>query len=229
MGGASRRRPDRRAAAVPEGDTGRRSKGPVIPPAGEVGRWTDVYFARTKAIVGRFGDKPVTYAVFMRRPVVSAPRLLIDWLNAIAAERGVAFDIELNYPEGKWVGAGEPILYLSGSLYHLVDLETLFLQKLGAPCVAAYNAFTMCVDLPKVAFLAWHAWRGKYSLAEIRKWLRVFLTRFFATSQFKRSAMPNAPKVGSGGSLSPRGDWRAPSDGTAEAWLTSLDAVPLRE
>jgi NAD+ synthase (glutamine-hydrolysing) len=81
----------------------------------------------------------------------------------------------------------------------------------------------------KVAFLAWHAWRGKYPLAEIRKWLRVFLTRFFATSQFKRSAMPNAPKVGSGGSLSPRGDWRAPSDGTAEAWLESLSAVPARD
>jgi NAD+ synthase (glutamine-hydrolysing) len=81
----------------------------------------------------------------------------------------------------------------------------------------------------KVAFLAWHAWRGKYPLGEIRKWLRVFLTRFFATSQFKRSAMPNAPKVGSGGSLSPRGDWRAPSDGTAEAWLASLDAVPARD
>ena len=81
----------------------------------------------------------------------------------------------------------------------------------------------------KVAFLAWHAWRGKYPLAEIRKWLRVFLTRFFATSQFKRSAMPNAPKVGSGGSLSPRGDWRAPSDGTAEAWLESLAAVPARD
>ena len=81
----------------------------------------------------------------------------------------------------------------------------------------------------KVAFLAWHAWRDKYALGEIRKWLRVFLTRFFATSQFKRSAMPNAPKVGSGGSLSPRGDWRAPSDGTAEAWLESLSAVPARD
>ncbi len=81
----------------------------------------------------------------------------------------------------------------------------------------------------KVAFLAWSAWRGKYSLGTIRKWLRVFLTRFFATSQFKRSAVPNAPKVGSGGSLSPRGDWRAPSDGTAEAWLAALASVPTRD
>jgi NAD+ synthase (glutamine-hydrolysing) len=78
----------------------------------------------------------------------------------------------------------------------------------------------------KVAFLAWHAWRDKYSVAEIRKWLEVFLRRFFETSQFKRSAMPNAPKVGSGGSLSPRGDWRAPSDGSAAPWLADLARVP---
>jgi NAD+ synthase (glutamine-hydrolysing) len=83
----------------------------------------------------------------------------------------------------------------------------------------------------KIAFLAWHAWQGKggYRLAEIRKWLRVFLERFFATSQFKRSALPNGPKVGSGGSLSPRGDWRAPSDGNASAWLADLARVPARD
>jgi len=74
----------------------------------------------------------------------------------------------------------------------------------------------------KVAFLAWHAWREEYKLAEIKKWLGVFLARFFETSQFKRSALPNSPKVVSGGSLSPRGDWRAPSDGNARAWLEEL-------
>ncbi|MBV5335602.1 nicotinate phosphoribosyltransferase, partial [bacterium] len=79
-------------------------------------------------------------------------RLAIDWLKAVAAERGTAFDIDLNYPEGKWVGAGEPMMYVTGSLFHLVDLETLLLMKLGPACVAAYNAFTMCADLPKVAF-----------------------------------------------------------------------------
>jgi NAD+ synthase (glutamine-hydrolysing) len=81
----------------------------------------------------------------------------------------------------------------------------------------------------KVAFLAWHAWRGKYKLAEIKKWLGVFLKRFFETSQFKRSAVPNSPKVGSGGSLSPRGDWRAPSDGNADTWLRNLAEVPNKE
>jgi NAD+ synthase (glutamine-hydrolysing) len=93
----------------------------------------------------------------------------------------------------------------------------------------------------KVAFLAWQAWhdasRGlwpigypeplkrAYDLATIRKWLEEFLYRFFKTSQFKRSALPNSPKVSMGGSLSPRGDWRAPSDGTAAPWLDELKAA----
>jgi NAD+ synthase (glutamine-hydrolysing) len=94
----------------------------------------------------------------------------------------------------------------------------------------------------KIAFLAWHAWhdaargdwppntpagkRVAYDLPIIAKWLRVFVNRFYATSQFKRSALPNGPKVSSGGSLSPRGDWRAPSDASAAAWLADLDRVP---
>ncbi len=76
----------------------------------------------------------------------------------------------------------------------------------------------------KVAFLSHAAWRGEYDLGTIKKWLRLFLYRFFQFSQFKRSAMPNGPKVGSGGSLSPRGDWRAPSDSVATPWLAELDA-----
>ena len=66
--------------------------------------------------------------------------------------------------------------------------------------------------------------RNEYELGEIKHWLEVFLDRFFRTSQFKRSALPNGPKVGSGGSLSPRGDWRAPSDSAAAAWLEELRA-----
>ncbi len=123
----------------------------------DIARLTDSYFLRTKAIVGKFGDRRVTYAVFMRRPVICAPRFAIEFLEATAAERGTKFDIDLLYREGDWVGAGEPMIYLSGSLYHLVDLETLYLQKLGPACVAAYNAYAMCVDLPKTAFLAMDA------------------------------------------------------------------------
>lgn len=76
----------------------------------------------------------------------------------------------------------------------------------------------------KVAFLSWQAWQGKYTLPEIRKWLELFLFRFFTISQFKRSAVPNGPKLISGGALSPRGDWRAPSDGNAKIWLDELKA-----
>ncbi|WP_024519470.1 NAD(+) synthase [Bradyrhizobium sp. Tv2a-2] len=91
----------------------------------------------------------------------------------------------------------------------------------------------------KIAFMAFHAWkdvavgawppgfpvdkRRAYDLADVRRWLEVFLRRFFAFSQFKRSAMPNGPKVSAGGSLSPRGDWRAPSDASAAAWLEDLE------
>jgi nicotinate phosphoribosyltransferase len=118
---------------------------------------TDSYFLKTKTIVGHFGDRLATYAVFMRRPVICAPRFAIEFLEGMAAQRGERFDIELSRPEGAWVGAGDPILYVSGSLFHLVDLETVLLQKLGPACVAAYNAYAMCADLPKVAFLAMDA------------------------------------------------------------------------
>ncbi len=93
----------------------------------------------------------------------------------------------------------------------------------------------------KVAFLAWHAWkdaegglwpagfpaelRNSYDLATIRRWLESFLFRFFTISQYKRSAVPNAPKVSGAGALSPRGDWRAPSDGNAKVWLDELAAA----
>ena len=93
----------------------------------------------------------------------------------------------------------------------------------------------------KVAFLAHHAWRDaslgpwpegphvarrSFDLATIKRHLRTFVTRFFQTSQFKRSCVPNAPKIGSGGSLSPRGDWRAPSDSEAAVWLADLERIP---
>ena len=96
----------------------------------------------------------------------------------------------------------------------------------------------------KIAFLANHAWgrdgtglwpfgfpedrKEHFAMGEIRGWLENFVRRFFGTSQFKRSAIPNGPKVSSGGSLSPRGDWRAPSDGLADAWLAELAQVPRK-
>ena len=127
------------------------------PSEADVPAWTDHYFRRTRAAVRCFGDARVTYAVFMRRPVISAPRLALDWLEAMAKARGAAIDVDARYREGKWVGAGEPLFYVTGPLSELADLETLLLMKLGPACVAAYNAYTMCADLPDVAFLAMDA------------------------------------------------------------------------
>ena len=112
--------------------------------------------------------------------------------------------------------------------YELQDFNLYYTLRFGYPP-------------PRVAFLeycAWHAreegvWpdvpsehRRQYAISDIKRHLGTFLYRFFQLSQFKRSAIPNAPKVGSGGSLSPRGDYRAPSDGEAAAWLAQLDLIP---
>jgi NAD+ synthase (glutamine-hydrolysing) len=166
----------------------------------------------------------------------SVPKTLIQYLIRWAAktdqfgpevsrllEAIVATQIspELVPPRG---GAGQLAEEEIGP-YELQDFNLYFLSRFGF--------------LPsRVAYLAYNAWsdrnrgdwpdllppekRHQYDLATIRKWLEVFLLRFFATSQFKRSALPNAPKVGSGGSLSPRGDWRAPSDAKADVWLQEL-------
>lgn len=115
--------------------------------------------------------------------------------------------------------------------YELQDFNIFYITRFGY--------------LPtKVAFLAYHAWKDKhqglwpdipaekrnaYSLKEIKKWMYVYLFRFFKTSQFKRSCVPNSPKVGSGGSLSPRGDYRAPSDSEAEIWLQNWAMIPEKE
>jgi NAD+ synthase (glutamine-hydrolysing) len=122
-------------------------------------------------------------------------------------------------------------------------------QKIGPYELQDFNLYYITrfgMRPSKVAFLAWHAWRDAaagdwppgfpadarhdYSLAEIRKWLGLFLHRFFEMSQYKRSALPNSPKVVAGGSLSPRGDWRAPSDGKAALWVEELERnVPEKE
>ncbi len=127
------------------------------PSESDLQQFTDKYFLKTRKIVGGFGDCVVTYAVFMRRPVIFTPKLALDWLKAMADARGVSFDIELRFAEGDWAGAGEPLMYIKGPFAHLVDLETVFLQRLGPPCVAAFNAYLMCSDLPYVSFIAMDA------------------------------------------------------------------------
>ncbi len=125
--------------------------------AADIAARTDSYFKRTRAVVRRFGDRRATYAIFLRRPVISAPRLMLSWLAQVAEARGTRFDVEVTHEEGSWTGAGEPLAYISGSLIELSDLETIMLQKLGACCVAAHNAYQMCLALPRVGFLAMEA------------------------------------------------------------------------
>lgn len=122
-----------------------------------VSAWTDKYFSNTKAIIEHFGDTEVTYAFFLRRPVLSAIRLATEWVQNEAARYNQNIHIEVMHEEGEWVGAGEPLFYLSGSFAFLSELETLILQKLGSACVAAYNAYEMCQILPEVSFLAMDA------------------------------------------------------------------------
>jgi NAD+ synthase (glutamine-hydrolysing) len=115
--------------------------------------------------------------------------------------------------------------------YDLQDFHLYYILRFGYPPT-------------RVAFLAYNAWhdpdvgdwpgipaeeRRAYSIGDIKAHLRTFVARFFGMSQYKRSAIPNSPKVGSGGSLSPRGDWRAPSDGEATVWLAQVQGVPDAE
>jgi len=136
-------------------------------------------------------------------------------------------DTEIS-PELIPAGAGGAVQSTEQSVgpYALQDFNLFYLTRLG------YRP-------SKIAFLAWNAWHDAkkgawpanmpagseraYTLKEIRYWLALFLRRFFA-NQFKRSALPNGPKISSGGSLSPRGDWRAPSDGSPDVWLAELEA-----
>ena len=122
-----------------------------------------------------------------------------------------------------------------------------FVQDIGAAFLAAGLGLAARAWRPRywaaavtgAAFLAMHAWsdaergnwppgfpedkRPSYSLKEIRHWLQIFVQRFYSFSQFKRSALPNGPKVSHGGALSPRGDWRAPSDMSARIWLDEIE------
>lgn len=128
-----------------------------FPGIAEIPVYTDKYFTRTREIVEHYGDRQVTYAVFMRRPVLYTARLALSWLKRVMAEKQQPVTIEECFAEGDWVGAGEAMFYVSGSFAALSELETLLLQKLGPACVAALSAYEMCCELPKVRFLAMDA------------------------------------------------------------------------
>jgi NAD+ synthase (glutamine-hydrolysing) len=184
------------------------------------------------------GDQMAHYAVNASVPKTLI-RYLVRWartrVDLGAAATAVLGDIlnTVSSPElvPREAGAGPQTAEAIVGPYELQDFNLYYLSRFG-------------FRPSKVAFLAARAWsirdrgawpegmpfdqRREFDLLAVEHWLRVFITRFFETSQFKRSALPNGPKVGSGGSLSPRGDWRAPSDATAEVWLDELSAnVPL--
>jgi NAD+ synthase (glutamine-hydrolysing) len=178
-------------------------------------------------------------------PNASVPKTLIQHLIRFVAGSGdvdqetaaVLHDILATEISPELVPAGEDgAIQSTESIvgpYALQDFNLFYATRYGfAPS--------------KIAYLAWDAWHDSkrgvwpanipasaqraYGLSEVKSWLRVFLRRFFEQSQFKRSALPNGPKISSGGSLSPRGDWRAPSDAHAAVWLDELEKnVPNTE
>ncbi|MGR3821840.1 MAG: NAD(+) synthase [Salipiger marinus] len=178
------------------------------------------------------GDQMSHYAVN-----AGVPKTLIQYLirwttrtNQFDPETDAVLEAILDTeisPELVPAGEGEQIQSTESMIgpYELNDFFLFHIMRYGAAP-------------SKVAFLAWHAWhdaaqgvwpdgfpqakRNEYDLQTLRHWLERFLVRFFATSQFKRSALPNGPKVSAGGALSPRGDWRAPSDSVATPWLDEL-------
>jgi NAD+ synthase (glutamine-hydrolysing) len=188
------------------------------------------------------GDHMSHYAVNASVPK-TLMRFVIRWV-AESGELGSAASDVLNrivempsspelIPGGIGASATQPFQDTETSTgpYELQDFNLYYTSRFGYPPT-------------KVAFLAWCAWhdrnaggwpgipasqRRAYELADIKRHLGSFAQKFFGTTQFKRSCIPNGPKIGSGGSLSPRGDWRAPSDGEAAPWLAQLALVPDSE
>lgn len=179
------------------------------------------------------GDQMAHYSVN-----ASVPKTLIEHLISWNAERGdlgpdasavlrSVLDTRISpelvpVPEGTPIQSSEDVV----GPYELQDFHLYQLLRFGArPSRVAYLAYQAWGDRTRGrwpdAIPEQH--RHEYDLPAIKYWLAEFLRRFIQTSQFKRSTLPNAPKVGSGGSLSPRGDWRAPSDASAKAWLDELD------
>ena len=161
-------------------------------------------------------------------------RHLIRWVaqrDDMASAAGVLqaiLDTEIS-PELVPAGADGKIQSTEGTVgpYALNDFFLFHITRFGmSPSKVAWLCHQAWGDAARGEWPAHHPQgdRVAYDLATIKFWLRKFLVRFFQTSQFKRSALPNGPKVVTGGSLSPRGDWRAPSDGNARVWLDELDA-----
>lgn len=186
------------------------------------------------------GDHMSHYAVNASVPKTLI-RHVIRWVaetERVGPEASAVLDEILETPVSPELvpgaaGDSEPSQQTEAAIgpYELQDFNLYYTLRFGYPP-------------PRIAFLSYCAWsdrfrggwpdipaqrRNQYSIGQIKDNLRIFLTRFFALSQYKRSCIPNAPKVGSGGSLSPRGDYRAPSDSEAAVWLEELELIPDTE
>jgi len=171
----------------------------------------------------------------------SVPKTLISHLVRWVAESGVIgrndaqvlLDIlgtEISPELVPGTAEGQPEQRTESTIgpYELQDFNLYYVLRYGyAPSKVAFLALTAWQDREQGRWPDGdHVARNQYELATIKKNLRIFVDRFFRTSQFKRSCVPNAPKVGTGGSLSPRGDWRAPSDAQSVVWLAELENIP---
>jgi len=186
--------------------------------------WTTYGVGDHMAHYGVNASVPKTLILHLIRWVVQRRLFEQEVLSSLAAILKTAYSPEL-VPGREGEEQPHQLTETAIGPYELQDFYLYYITRYG-------------LRPSKVAFLAHEAWRDRnrgvwpgvvvdsarqaYDLATIKQWLEVFLQRFFQFSQYKRSAMPNAPKVGSGGSLSPRSDWRAPSDGSASVWLKEL-------
>jgi NAD+ synthase (glutamine-hydrolysing) len=171
----------------------------------------------------------------------SVPKTLITHLVRWVAESGqigtsgtevleqvLDTDISPELVPGKSSGVLEQKTESVIGPYELQDFSLYYILRFGfTPSKVAFLAHSAWKDKEQGAWPEEaHVMRNQYALADIKRNLSIFVDRFFRTSQFKRSCIPNAPKVGSGGSLSPRGDWRAPSDSEATVWKQDVERIP---
>lgn len=130
---------------------------PAVANAQYVRARTDKYFTKTRQVLEKFGDMPVTYGVFMRRRVLCAVQPAVELLEQYYPPSAIPLRIHRLYEEGAAVPDQKPLFTYSGSFAALSELETLILQRVGVPCVSAYNAYKMAMNLPKAAFIDMHA------------------------------------------------------------------------
>lgn len=132
----------------------------IWPPHDKVGSCTDKYFTKSRAVAEKLGDVEVTYAVFLRRPALYACGSALHTLRFQASERGAEVKIEEFFSEGDYVAPETPLFTYTGSYSLMSELETIMLQRVGLPCISAFNAYRQCKAMGYAGFLDMHARHG---------------------------------------------------------------------